>query len=161
MLETLRDLLTHKGHVDSTVLAAVASSAAAADPAVTDLLHHILLANRFWLLAILDRPFVLSEESRRSTSFEELVERYRVTHEAERQWLRSATEADLTRVVENALIPGGRASVLQAWMQVCLHSHGHRAQCARLLRERDAEVPPLDFIVWLRERPEARWPCSG
>src|SRR3990172_11994540 len=120
MLEILRELMAHKGHVDSTVLATVRNSAgAAADSEVIDLLHHILLANRFWLLSILARPFVLAEESRGSSSFEEIVRRYRVTHEAELQWLASAGEADLTRIIENPLIPGGRASTLEAWMQVC------------------------------------------
>lgn len=162
MVDALRALIAHKGHVDSAVLATVKHSAGAvADPNVIDLLHHVLLANRFWLMSVLSQPFVLAEESRRSASFEELVQRYRRTHDAELRWLASAEEADLTRIVENSLIPGGSASVLEAWMQVCLHSHGHRAQCAKLLRQHGAVPPPLDFIVWLSGRPEADWPCAG
>lgn len=162
MLELLRELMAHKAHADSVVLATVRNSAnAAADSDVAELLHHILLANRFWLLSIVGRPFVLAEESRRSASYEELVERYRVTHEAELQWLASASEADLMRIVEGPLIPGGSASVLDVWMQVCLHSHGHRAQCATLLRKCGAVTPPLDFIVWRCTRPEADWIGTG
>lgn len=162
MLAVLRELIAHKAHADSTVLAAVRDSAGgAADSEVIDVLHHILLANRFWLLSILGRPFAIEEESRRSTSFEEIVQRYRVTHEAELQWLASAAEADLTRIVENPLIPGGSASVLEAWIQVCLHSHGHRVQCAKLLRERGGVTAPLDFILWRCSRPAADWPCDG
>ena len=51
------------------------------------------------------------------------------------------------------LIPGGRCSVMQAWLQVCLHSHGHRAQLAKLLRAHGGEPPVTDFISWLATRP--------
>ena len=104
MLETLRDLIAHKGHADSAVLATVRSSAgAAADSEVIDLLHHILVANRFWLLCVLGRPFVLDEESRRSASVEEIVRRYRLVHDAELEWLSAATETDLARMLEHPL----------------------------------------------------------
>ena len=38
--------------------------AAAADQALLDLLHHVLLANRFWLLTVCGEPFVHEHESR-------------------------------------------------------------------------------------------------
>ena len=54
MLATLRDLVAHKGHANAALLNAVRrTDAAAADRELWDLLHHILLANRFWLLSIL------------------------------------------------------------------------------------------------------------
>ena len=80
-----------------------------------------------------------------------------MTHQAESAWLSDAQESELTRTLENAFIPGGRCSVAQAWMQVCLHSHGHRAQCAKLLRRHGAVPPPIDFIAWLPSRPPAHW----
>ena len=55
-------------------------------------------------------------------------------------------------VLEHPLIPGGRCSVAQALMQVCLHSHGHRAQLAKLLRGHEIVPPQSDFIVWLHHR---------
>jgi len=151
MLEMLRELTAHKAYADSRLLAAVRDNAsAAADPEVVELLQHILLANRFWLLSILGQPFVLEAESRRSASIEELAERFRATHEAESQWLASAVEADLARTIESSLMPGGNARVIDAWMQVCLHSHGHRSQCAKLLRKHGTVPPTLDFIIWRR-----------
>jgi len=154
----IRDLIDHKGYANAAILGAIrANTSAAADAELRDLLHHVLLANRFWLLTLTGQPFDAAAESRASTGFEELVERFRAVQEQEAAWLAAATEADLPRVVESASIPGGRCSVAQALMQVCLHSLGHRAQCAKLLRRHGAVPPMTDFILWLSNRPSPAW----
>ncbi len=158
MLAMLRDLVAHHGHANAAVLAAIrGNAAAAADVAILDLLHHVLVANRFWLVTVLGQPFDFPHESRRAGSLDELIERYTATHEQQSQWVGAMTEADLARALEHPHIPGGRCSVAQALTQVCLHAHGHRAQCAKLLRRHGAEPPQTDFITWLVERPPARW----
>ena len=158
----LRDLVSHNGHSNGALLAAIGQhAAAAADGEILDLLHHVLVANRFWLLTIQGAPFVQGQESRPSRSFDELVERYRETHGQQSRWLAAAAEPDLARVLEDPQIPGGRCSVGQAFMQVCLHSHGHRAQCAKLLRRHGGAPPATDFILWLAGRPAAEWPGVG
>jgi uncharacterized damage-inducible protein DinB len=158
LVEMLRDLVAHKGHANAALLHAIRQNGrAASDPELRELLHHILLANRFWLLAILGLPFVLEDEDRRDPSFGELVQRYGSTQGQESAWLDTATEGDLVRILENALIPNGRCSVAQAFMQVCLHSHGHRAQAAKLLRRHGGVPPATDFILWLTNRPPAEW----
>ena len=69
MLQMLRDLVDHKGHANAALLNAIRqNAAAAADPELRELLHHVLLANRFWLLAVLGLPFVLEDESRPADS---------------------------------------------------------------------------------------------
>jgi uncharacterized damage-inducible protein DinB len=110
------------------------------------------LANRFWLLAILDRPFVLEDESSPAPSFETLVQRYASTQSEEAAWLSTATEADLDRRLTSPLIPNRECSVAQALIQVCLHSHGHRAQAAKTLRRHGGTPPAMDFIAWLSTR---------
>lgn len=158
MLEMLRDLVAHKGHANAALLTAIRRNpAAASDPELWELLHHILLANRFWLLTVLELPFVHEDEARISPSFDALTQRYRSTQAQEAAWLDTATEGDLARILEGPLIPNGRCSVSQAFMQVCLHSHGHRAQCAKLLRRHGGLPPSTDFIAWLTSRPEAEW----
>ena len=158
MLEMLRDLVAHKGHANAAMLTAIRQNdAACSDPELSELLHHILLANRFWLLSILGQPFVFEDESRPLASLEALVRRYSGTQEQESAWLAGATESDLARQLEDPLIPGGTCSVSQALMQVCLHSHGHRAQCAKLLRRHGGQPPNTDFIRWLTNRPAAEW----
>ena len=159
MVPMLRDLVDHKGHANAALLTAVRGNrTAAADPELWQLLHHILLANRFWLLSVLERPFVLEDEAQPSASFSDLVERYAGTQSEEVQWLGAATAVDLERSLKNPLIPGGECSVAHAFVQVCLHSHGHRAQAAKLLRRHGGAPPATDFIVWLASRSEAEWP---
>ena len=159
MLQMLRDLIAHKGHANAALLDAVRrNDAAAADPELRELLQHTLLANRFWLLTVLRHPFVFETESRPAPSFEGLVARYAATQAEEAAWLAGATTADLERMLESPLIPNGRCSVAQAFMQVCLHSHGHRAQAAKLLRRHGGTPPASDFILWLTTRPAAEWP---
>jgi uncharacterized damage-inducible protein DinB len=159
VLEMLRDLVAHKGHANAALLTAIRQTPpAATDPELWELLHHILLANRFWLLTVLGLPFVYEDEARRSPSFDALVQRYRSTQAQEAAWLETATDADLERILEGTLIPNGACSVSEAFMQVCLHSHGHRAQCAKLLRRHGGAPPATDFILWLANRAGAEWP---
>jgi uncharacterized damage-inducible protein DinB len=158
MLDLLRDLVAHKGHANAALLRAISQDgAAASDPELWELLHHILLANRFWLLAITGQPFAHGDEARVSSSFEALVQRYGRLHAEETAWLAAATETDLTRLIEDARIPNGRCAVAQAFVQVCLHSHGHRAQAAKLLRRHGGVPPATDFILWLATRPQPEW----
>jgi len=162
MLELLRDLVRHKGYANAAILGVVGgNTAAAVDREVNELLHHVLLANRFWVLSTLGLPFEAEEEARPSGSFGELVQRYSSTHEQESMWLATATAADLSRVLHDPRIPGGQCSVVEAFMQVCMHSHGHRAQCAKLLRRHGATPPVTDFIWWLASRPPASWPSTA
>ena len=67
MLQMLRDLVAHKGHANAALLNAIRQNAASAsDPELWELLHHILLANRFWLNSVLGLPFVLGDDSSRA-----------------------------------------------------------------------------------------------
>jgi uncharacterized damage-inducible protein DinB len=158
MLEMLRDLVDHKGHANAALLHAIRRNGAAADDTeILELLHHILLANRFWLLTILGLPFVLEDESRPARSFDELIQRYATIQAQESHWFDAATRDDPARILKNPLIPNGQCSVAHAFMQVCLHSHGHRAQCAKLLRRHGVDPPPGDFILWVASRPAAGW----
>ena len=162
MLQMVRDLIDHKGHANAALLNAIRQNAvAASDPELWELLHHILLANRFWLLSVLGLPFDLEKESRPAPSFDALVQQYAQTQSQEVAWLDTAAAADLERRLKSSLIPHGECSVAQAVMQVCLHSHGHRAQCAKLLRRDGGSPPATDFILWLANRAHAQWPAAG
>jgi uncharacterized damage-inducible protein DinB len=162
MLQTLRDLVDHKGYANAALLGAIWQNAAAAgNPDLWELLHHVLLANRFWLLSVLGLPFALEEEAAHAPSFAGLVQRYASTQAQESAWFETATDADLARVLKSPSIPGGECLVAQAFMQVCLHSHGHRAQAAKLLRAHGGTPPAADFIVWLVSRPKPDWPDAN
>ena len=100
----------------------------------------------------MDQPFVAEQEFRRSASLDDLITRYTALQELEDAWMAGLTEADLTRVVETPHIPGGRCTVAEGLMQVWLHSHGHRAQIARMYRALGGTPPMLDFILWVAQR---------
>jgi uncharacterized damage-inducible protein DinB len=154
MRDVVADLITHKHYANAALLEAIGRHpAAAVDEAVRELLQHVLIANRFWLLTVRGEPFVHEQEARWSPSFEELAAGYARLQLEESTWLAAATSPDLHQTLESPLIPGGRCSVIQAWLQVCLHSHGHRAQLAKLLRAHGGEPPVTDFISWLATHP--------
>jgi uncharacterized damage-inducible protein DinB len=154
-----QDLLAHKGYADAAVLTAIRQhGAAASDGDLRVLLHHMLVANRFWLLSITAQAFVAEAETQVPGSLDELVERFRATHEREMGWVTAASEETLARTLESPLIPGGRCLVSDALLQVCLHSQGHRAQCAKLLRALGGTPPMTDFILWVIDRPMPVWP---
>jgi uncharacterized damage-inducible protein DinB len=158
MLDMLRDLVGHKGYANAALLNAIRQNdAAVSDPELRDLLQHVLVANRFWLLSMVGQAFVLEHEARAPSSLDALIEVYRSTQELESAWLSTTAERDLGRLLKDPQIPGGQCSVAQALMQVCLHSQGHRAQCAKLLRRLGGVPPTTDFIVWLASRPMAEW----
>ncbi len=157
----LRDLVAHKGHANASLLGVVQQSErAASDGDIIDLLHHVLVANRFWICAVRRVPFVPDQEVGTPRSCDALVEAYRRTQEEEAVWLNTATEADCTAMLEHPFIPGGQCSVAEAFVQVCMHSHGHRAQIAKLLRRHDVVPLQADFILWLTNHPEPEWPTE-
>ena len=153
-----KDLLHHKGHANASLLKAIRQHEDAREDAeLRKLLHHIILANRYWLFLIRGLPFALEEESQVPESLGTLIDVYRDTHALEIEWIGQASESDLQGRVETPFMPGHSYSVSEALMQVCLHSHGHRAQCSTRLRLLGGTPPNMDFILWLQDRPEPDW----
>jgi uncharacterized damage-inducible protein DinB len=157
MLQMMRDLIAHKEHANSLMLSAIREHPEASrDPELLELLHHILVSNRFWTLTCLGLPFDREQETIPPATLEALIENYEATQREENAWMACATESDLARMLDSPLIPGARCTVAQAMMQVCMHSQGHRAQCARMLRRLGGVPPMTDFILWLANRAEAK-----
>jgi uncharacterized damage-inducible protein DinB len=158
MLGMLQDLIRHKAFANASLLKAIrCQEAAAQDDELRKLLHHIILANRFWLMLSLGVPFEHEEESQIPDSLEAIASQYRETHTLELDWIFQAQDRDLARMLDTPFVPGRTFSVAQALMQTCLHSQGHRAQCATRLRLLGGSPPALDFVLWLKERPPADW----
>ncbi|HME10623.1 MAG TPA: DinB family protein [Bryobacteraceae bacterium] len=154
----LRDLFQHQAYADAAIINAIGRhETAAADRELRTLLHHILVAHRFWIRLCQGLPFSADEEGDLPDSLEPIAARYRDTHAEEREWLAQLSETDLAQALESAYFPSRRIAVGEALMQVCLHSHAHRSQCATRLRTLGGEPPPLDFILWLKDRPGPVW----
>lgn len=158
MLEMIRDLIQHKWHANAGLLKAIRQhEKAAQDEELRKLLHHILLANRFWLMLSLSQPFSIEKESKAPDSLDIVATQYRETQSLELGWIAQMQEEDLARKLETSFIPGYSFSVAEGIMQICMHSHGHRAQCATRLRALGGTPPQTDFIMWLKQRPAAEW----
>lgn len=156
MLQMMRDLMAHKEYANTLMLAAIRDHPEASrDPELLALLHHILVSNRFWTLTLLGLPFDQAQETIVPATLQELVEKYEATQRDENAWMARATESDLARMLDSPLIPGARCTVAQALMQVCMHSQGHRSQCAKMLRRLGGTPPMTDFILWLANRSAA------
>jgi uncharacterized damage-inducible protein DinB len=154
MLDLLKDLIRHKEYANSAFLRAVGQNEQAArDPELLRLLHHILIANRFWLHLFLGRPFVMEDEAKIPESLDGISARYAETSALELDWMARLNESDLSQTVQTSFMPGQEFSVAQGIMQVCLHSHGHRAQSAIRLKALGGTAPAMDFILRLKDRP--------
>jgi uncharacterized damage-inducible protein DinB len=134
---------------------------AASDDELRALMHHILLAHRFWIHLAQGLRFAVEDESKVPDSLEAVIARYQQTQAQEKDWLAGLAEADLERTLESPYFPGRQIPLKEALMQVCLHSQGHRAQCSTRLRMLGGKAPTLDFIVWLQQRPEPVWEESA
>ena len=153
MLEMIRDLVTHKGYANTLLLEAIRQHpSAACDAEILELLHHVIVANRFWFLTIAGRTFVPERETAAPAALDDLIAVYGSTQREEEDWLARASAPDLERPLAHEMIPGWRCTVAQGFMQVCMHSQGHRAQLAKMLRRHGATPPTTDFILWLNER---------
>jgi uncharacterized damage-inducible protein DinB len=157
----IRELFAHQEWADSAILGAVrAHTDAADDEDLRKLLHHILLVQRVFHALITDRPFALEKESQPPATFDELETLFRATHAEQMALVEGLQESELERMVEFARMPGLKLSVRHTLMQVVMHSHSHRAQCATRLRMLGGKAPVTDFILWVRDRPAPVWPAA-
>ncbi len=156
----MEDLVRHKWHANAAVLGAVCRHGdARRDEELRVLLHHILIANRFWLFLTLGKEFDREKEARVPESLDPLIASFMETEAIEMEWLPRCSEAELSRELVTPRLPGQAFTVEQAFTQVVMHSHGHRAQLAKRLRTLGGTVPPTDFIQWVRDRPLPEWPA--
>jgi uncharacterized damage-inducible protein DinB len=158
MVALVRDLVRHKLWANAALIQSIRQlDAASADDALRTLLHHILVADRFWFALSRGESFDMEVEGTVPTALDDVVQRYRETHEAQLRWIDTIEERELERLIETPYIRGRQYSVAQAAVQVCLHSHGHRALAATRLRALGGTPPSMDYILWLPERPAAKW----
>ena len=158
MKSVIEDLFRHKGYADAAMLTCVGDYEAHDDLELRSVFDHMMVANRFWLRSAMNLPF--DADAAHESTWHDLISRFRDGHREEMAWLHTASGDDLDRVLKNAWIPGGSCSVGEGLLQVCLHSHGHRAQAAKMLRRAGGEPPVTDYIVWRVDRRDPSWPAS-
>jgi uncharacterized damage-inducible protein DinB len=158
MVSILRQLFRHQAHADAIMIAAILKHpVASGDSELRRLVHHILVSHRFWIHLSRRLPFDIEAENLVPATLDELAQRFRATQTDERIWLDHLQASDLERLLESAYLPAGPVTVCDALTQVCLHSHGHRAQCATRFRTLGGEPPSTDYVLWVKERPDPVW----
>src|SRR5712691_750329 len=158
MVAILRELFRHQAYADALMLMAIKrNQVALIDQELRRLIHHILVSHRFWIHLSQGLPFNVEVENVVPATFDELAARFQTTQAQELAWLDRLQAVDLARVLESQYLPTGPVTVGEALTQVCLHSHGHSAQCATRLRTLGGEPPPADYILWAKDRPDPMW----
>jgi uncharacterized damage-inducible protein DinB len=154
MLSMIEELMRHKWWANDKLLRAIEQyPAAAEDEELRKMLHHILVSNRFWFLTILGRPFVRENEMQTPTNLGAVIDRFNETERLEAEWLSHASDSELERTLETRSSRLGiDVSIRQAILQVCLHTQGHRPQCATRLRTLGGTPPGTDYVLWIKEK---------
>ncbi len=154
MLPTIEELVRHKWWANTNLLHAIQQHRAAAeDEELRRMVHHILVSNRFWLLTILRHAFVREDEMQIPGNLTGIIERFKETERLESDWLSNASEPDLERTLETRSSRLGiDVSVKQAILQICMHTQGHRSQCATRLRAVGGTPPGMDFVLWIKDQ---------
>ncbi|MGA8740592.1 MAG: DinB family protein [Terracidiphilus sp.] len=158
MLSMIDELIRHKWWANASLLDAIEQDPAAAeDEDLRRMLHHILFSNRFWFFTILGLPFVREDEMQIPANLAGVIERFKVTEHLESEWLSKASESDLERMLQTRSSRLGiDVSVMQAILQICMHTQGHRAQCASRLRALGGTPPGTDYVLWIKDQISAR-----
>ena len=152
MISTLRSLYAHQAWADAELLSAIhAHEAAENDEELRKLLNHILMVQRFFFVLLQGAPINPGELAKEPASFADLQAEFTCVHQQQSTFLAAMPEDVLTRRFEMPrmnLSPAGRDVLLQ----VIMHSQGHRAQAATLLRKLGGKPPILDYILWTASR---------
>ena len=154
MLSMIEELMRHKWWANTSLLRAIEQNPAVAeDEELRKMLNHILFSNRFWLLTILGLPFDRESEMKLPENLAIIIDRFNETEHLESEWLARASESDLERTLETRSSRLGiDVSVRQALLQICLHTQGHRPQCATRLRALGGTPPGTDYVLWIKEQ---------
>jgi uncharacterized damage-inducible protein DinB len=165
----LSDLIRHMQWADASVWRAVlAHDGARTDPRLRDLLTHLHLVQRLFLLV--SRGDALDAELKSFKEFGQLAElrdRAIACYPEVTRFLETADPPALARGVVSPLVAQyekqlgrtfGIPTLAETMFHVTSHSTYHRGQVNARLREVGGQPPLVDYIAWIWfGRPEAEW----
>jgi uncharacterized damage-inducible protein DinB len=154
MLSMIEELMRYKWWANAALLHSIEQyPPAAEDEEFRKMLNHILFSNRFWLLTILDQPFEPESEMQLPADLVVIIARFKETERLESVCLSHAADPDLERILQTRSSRLGiDVSVRQAMLQICLHTQGHRSQCAARLRALGGTPPGTDYVLWIKNQ---------
>jgi uncharacterized damage-inducible protein DinB len=158
MLPLIRDLHAYQAWADAEVLHFVEGTKdARSDPRILELLNHIYMVHRFFLLSVQGAP-PSREELMRELPFDELACAIQNLHTLADTYFPKVRESHLDDRIEVPWFKDYQPTSQEALTQAALHSQNHRGQLLTLLRTMGAVTRPLDYILWVSQgRPAARW----
>lgn len=115
-------------------------------------LEHIFFAERIWCARAVD-PAIAGPAFAEFSLGETLVSEWPKVQNRWVDWAASASDADLSRVVEYKDIRGNayRSPMWQIVLHVVNHATLHRGQAMAMLRQIGVAPPPTDLIYYYRE----------
>ncbi len=153
-MELIQSLFAHMAWADTAILKAVATQdGASADGDLRKWLHHIVTVQSFFLSLFQKRAFDMGRWKRDPGTVDEMEREFAEAHADGGAYTARLDEAELARTITFP-VPAFKdfhPSVLDALMQVCMHSEHHRAQVAMRLRALGGTPPATDYIAWVRD----------
>lgn len=167
-LDPLRQLIRHMEWADAEVWRAVlAHEPAGHDKRLRDLLTHLHLVQRLFLMLWTKQPFDPTRGQPEFATFADLRAWARTYYGEANRFLDGADESMLKDVVEMPWARSLEARIGRTIMmptvgdtiqQVASHSTYHRGQVNARLREVGGEPPLVDYIAWIwYGRPAPNW----
>lgn len=151
-------LFRHLAWADASLLTVVAAhSESLGDERVQKLLRHILRVERVFLVRFTGGDADAVREI--PAEFGAVVALFRQAHLDLLAFVDRLTEGEASRTFPLPALEI-HPTVAEGLAQVALHSQNHRGQCLLRLRENGAAPPNLDYIFWIKGRPEAVYPVE-
>ena len=126
-----------------------------ADKSILGTLAHIVRSERGWLGRIAKTPpatFSVTDDE----DWDALPQKWSVLHQGWKNWAAGLSEEELNRILDytdSKNMPHSEP-LWQVALHVVNHSTHHRGQVSGFLRALGTTPPPLDFIAFMRLRPE-------
>lgn len=158
MIGPLKELLAHQAWADAVFFHAWAASGAQGDRELRTRTDHQIAVQEAFLQVL--KGDVVSAPEQPLPEFDVLKARCRSAHEVLRALGRGLDDASLARTVRVPWFPDPPCviTVMEALLQVCLHTQHHRGQNMARLKTLGAAPKNVDFIIWLwKQKPEGRW----
>lgn len=159
MIGPLKELLAHQAWADAVFFHAWAASGTQGDPELRTRADHQIAVQEAFLQVL--KGDAVSAPDQPPPEFGILKARCRSAHEVLRALGRGLDDASLARTVRVPWFPDPPCviTVMEALLQVCLHTQHHRGQNMARLKALGAAPKNVDFIIWLwKQKPEGRWP---
>jgi uncharacterized damage-inducible protein DinB len=106
MVAFFQELFHHQAYADASLPVAIQRhEVASKDQELRTLLHHVLIAHRFWLHLSQGLPFSIEAESVVPATLDAIITGYKETQKQENAWFKRLEESDLMRTVESPYLP--------------------------------------------------------